>query len=69
VIRNIHVAGRCTDCGECERACPVSIPLRSLTKEMYDIVGELFQFKSGMDKDAAPLMIHYEQEEAEDLVR
>jgi len=69
VIRNIHVAGRCTDCGECERACPVNIPLRSLTKEIYDVVGELFQFKSGMDKDAAPLMTHYEQEEVEDFIR
>ena len=69
VIRNIHVAGRCTDCGECERACPVNIPLRSLTKEMYDLVDELFQFKAGMDKDALPLMTHYEQEEAEDFIR
>jgi len=69
VIRNIHVAGRCTDCGECERACPVSIPLRSLTKEMYDLVDELFQFKAGIDKDAPPLMTHYEQEEAEDFIR
>jgi formate dehydrogenase subunit beta len=69
IIRNIHVAGRCTDCGECERVCPVNIPLRSLTREMYDIVGELFQFKSGMDKEAQPLMVHYEQEEAEDSFR
>jgi len=69
VIRNIHVAGRCTDCGECERACPVNIPLRSLTKEMYDLVDELFHFKSGMDKDAAPLMTAYECEEAEDFIR
>ncbi|MBA7651432.1 hypothetical protein ES703_59251 [subsurface metagenome] len=69
VIRNIHVAGRCTDCGECERACPVNIPLRSLTKEMYDMVGELFDYKSGMDKDALPLMTAYEYEEAEDFIR
>ena len=69
VIRNIHVTGRCTDCGECERVCPVNIPLRSLTKEMYDIVGELFNYKSGMDKDAAPLLTAYELEEAEDLIR
>ena len=68
-IRNIHVAGRCTDCGECERVCPVNIPLRSLTKEMYDIVGELFQFKSGMDKDAAPLLTAYEVSEAEEFFR
>ena len=69
IVRNIHVAGRCIDCGECERACPVNIPLRSLTREMYDIVGELFQFKPGMDKDSKPLMVHYTQEEAEELFR
>jgi len=69
VIRNIHLAGRCTDCGECERACPVNIPLRRLTKEMYDLVGELFQFKSGMEIDATPLLTHYELEEAKDFFR
>jgi ferredoxin len=69
VIRNIHVAGRCTDCGECQRACPVGIPLRDLTKEMYDIVGRLFQFKAGMDKGASPLMTHYQLEEAEGFIR
>ncbi|MFC2122428.1 4Fe-4S dicluster domain-containing protein [Bacteroidota bacterium] len=69
ITRNIHVAGRCTDCGNCERVCPVNIPLRSLTREMYDIVDDLFHFKSGMDTDAPPLMTHYEQEEAEELFR
>jgi len=68
-IRNIHVAGRCTDCGECERACPVNIPLRSLSKKMYEVVDELFQYKAGTDKEAAPLMTHYELEEAEDFIR
>jgi formate dehydrogenase subunit beta len=69
VVRNIHVAGRCTDCGECERACPVNIPLRSLTREMYDLVGKLFQYKAGMDKEAAPFLTAYEVEETEDLIR
>ena len=69
VIRNIHVAGRCTDCGECERVCPVGIPLRSLTKKMYGLVNEMFHYKAGMDKNASPLMTAYEYEEAEDLIR
>ena len=69
IVRNVHVAGRCTDCGDCERACPVNIPLRSLTREMYDIVGELFDFKSGMDRDAAPLLTAYEVSEAEEFFR
>ena len=69
VIRSIHVAGRCTDCGECERACPVNIPLRSLTREMCNLAEELFNYKVGIDKEAPPLFIAYELEEAEDLIR
>ncbi|URW87892.1 4Fe-4S dicluster domain-containing protein [Blautia wexlerae] len=26
IIRAFHVAGRCTDCGECDRVCPQGIP-------------------------------------------
>jgi ferredoxin len=69
MTRMIHVAGRCTDCGECERACPVNIPLRTLSKKMEEIVEELFQYKAGMDKDAPPLMASYESQEAEDFIR
>lgn len=69
IVRNIHVAGRCTDCGECERACPVGIPLRSLTRKMYDIVDGLFQYKAGMDKEAPPLLACYAATDIEDFVR
>jgi formate dehydrogenase subunit beta len=69
VMRNIHVAGRCTDCGECERACPVNIPLRSLTREMYNLVDELFHYKPGMDKDASPFLAAYEATDTEDFIR
>jgi len=69
VIRNIHVAGRCTDCGECERACPVNIPLRSLTREMYDTVDELFHYKAGMDKESSPLLASYEATDIEDFIK
>lgn len=69
VGRMIHVAGRCTDCGECQRACPVNIPLRSLSKKMEEIIDELFHYKAGTDKEAPPLMAAYELEEAEDFIR
>ena len=69
VTRMIHVAGRCTDCGECQRACPLNIPLRNMSKKMEEIVDELFQYKAGTDKDAPPLMAAYESEEAEDFIR
>lgn len=69
VIRNIHVVGRCTDCGECERACPVDIPLRSMSGEMCDIVDDLFQFKSGMDIEEAPLMTHFETDDPDEFIK
>jgi formate dehydrogenase subunit beta len=69
VTRNLHVAGRCTDCGECQRACPVRIPLRSLAREMCDIVAELFSYKAGMDKEAPPLLTCYEPTDVEDFIR
>lgn len=44
IIRAYHVAGRCTDCGECSRACPQNIPLhllnRKLIKDMNECYGE-----------------------------
>jgi formate dehydrogenase subunit beta len=69
VTRIMHVAGRCTDCGACERACPVGIPLHSLSRKMEEIVQELFEYQAGTDKDAPPLMAAYESKEAEDLIR
>ena len=32
IIRAFHVAGRCTDCGECSRVCPQHIPLHLLNR-------------------------------------
>ena len=33
-LRAYHCAGRCTDCGACERVCPVGIPVRQFTKKL-----------------------------------
>ena len=33
IIRAFHVAGRCTDCGECSRVCPQHIPLHLLNRK------------------------------------
>ena len=30
IIRAYHLAGKCVGCGECEKACPMDIPLRAL---------------------------------------
>ncbi|MCL2249850.1 MAG: 4Fe-4S dicluster domain-containing protein [Oscillospiraceae bacterium] len=44
IIRGYHVAGRCSDCGECTRVCPQSVPLhlinRKFIKDMNTFYGE-----------------------------
>lgn len=34
IMRAMHLAGRCVNCGECSRACPVKIPLRLLNQRI-----------------------------------
>ena len=57
IIRAWHVAGRCTDCGECSRVCPQNIPLhlinRKFIKDMNEFYGE---YQAGEDTETkAPL--------------
>ncbi|HEX3006788.1 MAG TPA: 4Fe-4S dicluster domain-containing protein [Bacteroidales bacterium] len=34
IMRAMHMAGRCVDCGACEKACPLNIPLNLITRRM-----------------------------------
>ena len=42
IIRAFHVAGRCTDCGECSRVCPQNIPLHLLNRKFIKDIDELY---------------------------
>ncbi len=42
IIRAYHVAGRCTDCGECSRVCPQGIPLHLLNRKFIKDIDELY---------------------------
>ena len=47
LVRAIHMAGRCIDCGLCEENCPADIPLRVLYKKGNALVKELFDYDTG----------------------
>ncbi|MEJ2227929.1 MAG: 4Fe-4S binding protein [Alphaproteobacteria bacterium] len=69
MVRAIHLAGRCTDCGECERVCPVNIPLRLLNTMLEHEALEAFEYKAGYDPEQPSLISSFRDEDPNDFIR
>ncbi len=66
LVRVFHVAGRCTSCGACARACPMGIDLMSLAKKIEKDMKELYEYTSGMDiEELAPFATFKEDDPQE----
>ena len=61
IIRAWHVAGRCTDCGECSRVCPQNIPLHLLNRKFIKDINELYgDYQAGSDMETKPPMLRFD---------
>ena len=50
IIRAFHVAGRCTDCGECSRVCPQGIPLHLFNRKFIKDINKLYgEYQAGAE--------------------
>lgn len=69
IIRAFHVAGRCTDCGECSRVCPQNIPLHLLNRKFIKDINELYgEYQAGADTESRAPLTDYTQEDCEPAV-
>lgn len=63
VVHAMHLAGRCTECGECQRACPMDIPILALKKHLNRTIHDLFDYQAGVDPQAIPPLLQFKVEE------
>lgn len=58
IMRAMHLAGRCTNCGDCARACPLGIHLNILTQKLAEDVARSFGATAGKDgEETYPLSV------------
>ena len=66
IIRAFHVAGRCTDCGECSRVCPQNIPLHLLNRKFIKDIDNLYgEYQAGETAEGKTPLTSYKEEDTE----
>ena len=66
IIRAFHVAGRCTDCGECSRVCPQNIPLHLLNRKFIKDINNFYgEYQAGEKVGSRAPLVNYTTEDLE----
>ncbi|TAK34313.1 MAG: hypothetical protein EPO21_10220 [Chloroflexota bacterium] len=63
MIRAFHLAGRCVGCSECQRVCPVNIPLGLLNAKFSKDIKEMFAFTPGLSAEQSPPLETFKKED------
>ena len=66
IIRAFHVAGRCTDCGECSRVCPQGIPLHLFNRKFIKDIDTFYgEYQAGEDTTSKGPLTNFTFEDVE----
>ena len=68
MLRAIHCAGRCTECGACESACPMGVPVRLLTRKMEKTVHERWGLEAGLSTEIRPAQDTFRLNDPEEFI-
>lgn len=68
LVRAMHLAGRCIDCGDCERACPMDIPIRKLNRILLKSAKKRFKVFPGINVDDKCMFGTFELEDPQEEI-
>lgn len=69
MIRTLHTAGRCVDCGACSRVCPMNVELRILNKKTEKDVKELYGYEVGGNLEELPPMATFKIDDPQEFIK
>ena len=69
IVRAMHLSGRCAGCAECERACPMDIPLNLLNRKMAKELKELYGFEAGLAPQEKGPLAEYKEDDDQSFIK
>ncbi len=69
IVRAMHLAGRCAGCAECERVCPMDIPLNLLNRKMAKELKELYAYEAGFEVNGKGPLSSYDEKDDQSFIK
>ncbi|TFF69245.1 MAG: 4Fe-4S ferredoxin [Promethearchaeota archaeon] len=68
MVRGLHLAGRCVECGACSSVCPMGIDLSLINRKINKIVKDRFDFVSGLSLEKLSPMMTYKMDDKQEFM-
>jgi ferredoxin len=68
IMRALHMADRCVECGACARACPVGIDLMKFNRKVARIVKSRFGATAGVTEDEPPALASFRSDDQQEFM-
>ena len=69
LLRALHGAGRCTDCGACEAACPMDIKMRYFTRKTIKACSDNYHWEAGVEMGKRPALDSYRLDDPQAFIK